>query len=88
MPWLRMQFISELIAGYLVGLVGQSDDAVPRTLLGWLKVGLLAGLIGQIAYLIYICFAWPVPTLLWGSILASIAALFVLRRTMRWRYPA
>jgi hypothetical protein len=31
MTWLR-EFLSEWIAAHLIG---QSDDAVPRTLLGW-----------------------------------------------------
>ena len=73
-----------LIAEYLLG---QSDDVMPRTPLGWTKVGLLAGLIAQIIYLIHTSIAWSVPTLLWFTILANIVALVVVRRVLRWRYP-
>ena len=79
-----MQFLAALIGEYLIG---QSDDAVPRTLFGWTGVGLLAALIGQIAYLIHTCFALSVPAFLWGSILANVAALLVLRCATRWRDP-
>jgi membrane protein YdbS with pleckstrin-like domain len=67
--------------------IDRSDDVVPRTLLGWTRVGLLAVLIAQIAYLIHACMAWPVPTFLWISIIANIVALVVVRRALRWRYP-
>jgi hypothetical protein len=80
----RMEVLSALIAQYLIG---QSDDVVPRTLLGWTRVGLLAGLIAQFAYLIYTCFALSVPAFLWVSIPASIAALVLVRRATRWQYP-
>jgi len=79
-----IEFLAALIAEHLIG---QSDDVIPRTLLGWARVGLLAGLIAQIAYLIYACFALSVPTFLWVSILATIVALVVVRRATRWRYP-
>jgi len=79
-----MEFLGMLIGEYLIG---RSDDFVPRTLLGWTRVGLLAGLIAQIAYLIYSFAALPVPTFLWISLLANIAALVVVRRALRWRYP-
>lgn len=69
-------------------LIGRSSDYAPRTLLGWASVGLLAGLIAQIVCLIYICFASPVPALLWFGILANTVALVVVRRSLRWRYPA
>jgi hypothetical protein len=42
-----MEFLGGLIAEYLLG---QSDDVMPRTPLGWTRVGLLAGLLPQ-AYL-------------------------------------
>jgi hypothetical protein len=78
----------DLLAMWIAGhLLGQSDDFVPRTLLGWTRVGLLAGLIAQIAYLINRCIALSVPTFLWISILANIVALVVVRRALRWRYP-
>lgn len=79
--------------GFFLGLwlsevfMDWSDDFVPRTLLGWTRVGLLAVLIAQIAYLIHTCIAWSVPTFLWISILANIVALVVVRRALRWRYP-
>jgi hypothetical protein len=79
-----MEFLGMLIAEHLLG---QSDDVVPRTLLGWTGVGLLAGLIAQIVYLIHTCIALSVPTFLWISILANIVALVVVRRALRWRYP-
>jgi hypothetical protein len=79
-----MEFLGALIAEHLLG---QSDDVVPRTLLGWTRVGLLAGLITQIVYLIHTCIALSVPTFLWISILANIVALVVVRRALRWRYP-
>ena len=68
-------------------LFGRSDDIVPRTLLGWTRVGLLAALIAQVVYLLHICIASSVPTFLWFSILANIVALVVVRRALRWRYP-
>ena len=77
-----MEFLAALIAEHLIG---QSADVAPRTLLGWTRIGLLAGLIAQIAYLIL--HASSVPTFLWVSILANIAALIVVRRATRWRYP-
>jgi hypothetical protein len=83
MTWLR-EFLSEWIAAHLIG---QSDDAVPRTLLGWTSVGLLAGLIAQVAYVIDVCFTASFPTFLWFSILASVVAFVVVRRALRWRYP-
>jgi hypothetical protein len=46
-----MEFLAMLIAEHLFS---RSDDIVPRTLIGWTRVGLLAGLIAQIAYLIHI----------------------------------
>jgi len=79
--------------GFLFGLwlseviFDRSDDVVPRTLLGWIRVGLLALLIAQIVYLIHTCIAWAVPTFLWITILANIVALVVVRRVLRWRYP-
>jgi len=79
-----MEFLTALIAQHLVG---QSDDLIPRTLLGWTKVGLLAALIAQIAYLIHACLTGSAPTFMWLSLLANIVALIVLRRALRWRYP-
>jgi hypothetical protein len=79
-----MEFLAAWIAGYALD---NSDDVVPRTLLGWTRVGLLAGLIGQTAYLIHTVIAWSVPTLLWFGILANIVALAVVRRALRYRYP-
>jgi len=79
-----MKFLAGLIAGHLIG---QSDDVVPRTILGWTRAALLAGLIAQTAYLIHTCLALSVPTFLWTSIVANIAALVVVRRAARWRYP-
>jgi len=79
-----MEFLGALIAEYLLG---QSDDVMPRTALGWTRVGLLAGLIAQIIYLIHTCIAWSVPTLLWFTILANVVALVVVRRLLKWRYP-
>jgi hypothetical protein len=79
-----MEFLATWIADLLIG---RSSDYAPRTLLGWTSVGLLAGLIAQIAYVIYICFASWVPTFLWFSILANTVAIVVVRRALRWRYP-
>ena len=79
-----MEFLAMLIAEHLLG---QSDDFVPRTRLGWTRVGLIACLIAQIVYLIHTCIALSVPTFLWFSILANIVALAVVRRALRWRYP-
>ena len=79
-----MEFLATLITEHLFG---RSDDIVPRTLIGWTRVGLLAGLIAQIVYLIHICIALSVPTFLWFSILANIMALVVVRHALRWRYP-
>ena len=79
-----MEFLGALIGGYLLD---QSDDVVPRTPLGWTRVGLLAGLIAQIIYLIHASIALSVPTLLWFTLLANIVALVVVRRALRWRYP-
>lgn len=79
-----MEFLSEWIAAYLIG---ESDDWVQRTLLGWTRVGLLAGFIGQVIYLIHACIALAVPTILWFSFPANILALVVVRRALRWRYP-
>jgi CDP-diglyceride synthetase len=79
-----MEFLVAWIAG---SLIGRSDDLVPRTRLGWTRVGLLAGLIGQIVYLIYTCMSLSVPTILWFCILANVVALIVVRRALRWRYP-
>jgi hypothetical protein len=79
-----MEFLAMLIAEHLFG---RSDDIVPRTLIGWTRVGLFAGLIAQIAYLIHICIVLSVPTFLWLSILANIMALVVVRHALRWRYP-
>ena len=52
-----------------------------------LRVGLLAGLIAQIIYLIHVWIGSSVPTFLWFSILANTVALVVVRRALRWRYP-
>lgn len=79
-----MEFLGALIAEHLFD---QSDDVVPRTRLGWTRVGLLAGLITQIIYLIHTCIALSFPTFLWFSILANIVALAVVRRALKWRYP-
>ena len=79
-----MEFLATWIADLLIG---RSSDYAPWTLLGWTSVGLLAGLIAQIAYVIYICFASWVPTFLWFSILANVVALVVVRHALRWRYP-
>ena len=64
-----MEFLATWIADLLIG---RSSDYAPRTPLGWTSVALLAALIAQIAYAIYICFTLRVPTLLWLSILANI----------------
>jgi hypothetical protein len=78
----------ELLATWIADLlIGRSSDYAPRTLLGWTSVGLLAGLIAQIVYVIYICFASSVPAFLSFSILANTVALVVVRRALRWRYP-
>jgi hypothetical protein len=78
----------EFLAGWIASsLLEKSDDVVPRTLLGWTRVGLLAGLIAQITYLIYIWIGSSVPTFLWFSILTNTVALVVVRRALRWRYP-
>jgi hypothetical protein len=79
-----MEFLGALIGGYLLD---QSDGVVPRTPLGWTRVGLLAGLIAQIIYLIHTCIALSVPTLLWFTLLADVLALVVVRRALKWRYP-
>jgi hypothetical protein len=79
-----MKFLAEWIAG---NVVVNLDDFLPRTLLGWTRVGLLAGLIAQTAYLINRCMMLSVPTFLWISILATIVALVFVRRALRWRYP-
>ncbi|WBL77277.1 hypothetical protein I3J27_30300 [Bradyrhizobium xenonodulans] len=79
-----MESFSAWIAAYLIG---ESDDWVPRTLLGWIRVGLLASLIGQVIYLIHACIALTVPTFLWISLPANVLALIVVRRILRWRYP-
>ncbi len=79
-----MEFLALLIAQHFFD---QSDDVVPRTLLGWTRFGLLTGLIAQLIYLIHTCIAWSVPTFLWFSILANIVAFAVVRRALRWRYP-
>jgi hypothetical protein len=79
-----MESLSAWIAAYLIG---ESDDWVPRTLLGWTRVGLLAGLIGQVIYLIHTCIALSVPSILWFSLSANVLALVVVRRALRWRYP-
>jgi hypothetical protein len=80
-----MESLSAWIAAYLIG---ESDDWVPRTLLGWTRVGLLAGLIGQTVYLIHACIVSSVPTILWLSLPATVLALLVVRHALRWRYPA
>jgi len=79
-----MEFLATWIADLLIG---RPSDYAPRTPLGWTSVGLLVGMIAQIAYVIYICFATSVPTFLWFSILANTVALVVVRRALRWRYP-
>lgn len=79
-----MEFLGELIAEYLFY---ECDDLIPRTLLGWTRVGLLAVLIAQIIYAIHTCIASSVPTFLWFGIPANIVALMVVRRVLRWRYP-
>ncbi len=79
-----MEMLVMLIAEHFFG---QPDDLIPRTRLGWTRVGLLASLIAQIVYLIHACTASSVPTFLWFSILANILALLVVRRALRWRYP-
>jgi H+/Cl- antiporter ClcA len=79
-----MESLSAWIASYLIG---ESDDWMPRTLLGWCRVGLLAGLIGQVIYLIHACILLSVPTVLWVSLPANVVALIVVRRILRWRYP-
>ena len=68
-------------------LLGRSDDIVPRTLIGWTRLGLLVGLIAQIIYLIHALIASSVPTFLWFCILANVVALGVVRRVLRWQYP-
>lgn len=78
----------EILAMWIADLlIGRSSDYVPRTLLGWTSLGLLAGLIAQIVYAIHICFTSPVPPPLWFSMLANIVALAIVRRALRWRYP-
>ncbi len=79
-----MEFLATWIADLLIG---RSSDSAPTTLLGWTSIGLFAGLIAQVAYVIYICFAASVPTFLWFSVLANTVAFVVVRRALRWRYP-
>ena len=79
-----MELLWTLIAEHLLG---RSDDIAPKTLLGWTGVGLLAGIIVQVAYLIHACIASSVPTLLWIGIIANVVAFVVVRRALRWRYP-
>lgn len=79
-----MESLSAWIAAYLIG---EPDDLVPQTRLGWTRVGLFAGLIGQVIYLIHTCIALSVPTILWFSLPANVLALVVVRRALRWRYP-
>jgi hypothetical protein len=83
-----MEFLGELLGGWIASsLLVNSDDVIPWTLLGWTRVGLLAGLIAQIIYVIHVWIASSVPTFLWFSILANTVALVVVRRALRWRYP-
>jgi len=77
-----MEFLATWIADLLIG---RSSDYAPRTLLGCTSVGLLAGLIAQIAYVIYICFASWVPTFFWFSILRNTVGIVFVRRALRWR---
>ncbi|WKA29721.1 hypothetical protein [Bradyrhizobium roseum] len=85
---IRMEFWSQFITTWIAeDLLGQSNDPFPRTLLGWTKVGLLAGLFVQIAYLIHSSIASSAPNFLWVCILANIAVLVVVRRALRSRYP-
>jgi len=79
-----MEFLGTWIASYLIG---ESDDWMPRTLLGWIRVALLAGLTGQLIYLIHASIALSVPTIFWFSLPANVLALVVVRRALRWRYP-
>ncbi|QOG21229.1 MULTISPECIES: hypothetical protein [Bradyrhizobium] len=79
-----MEFLSGWFSEYLIG---ESDDWMPRTWLGWIRVGLLAGLIGQLIYLIHACIALSVPMMLWFGLPANVLALVVVRRVLRWRYP-
>jgi hypothetical protein len=83
-----MEFLGELLGGWIASsLLQNSDDVIPRTILGWTRFGLLAGLIAQIIYLIHVWIGSSVPTFLWFSILANTVALVVVRRALRWRYP-
>jgi hypothetical protein len=83
-----MEFLLESISEWIAAhLVGESDDWIPRTLLGWTRVGLLAGTIGQVIYLIRTCIASSVPTILWFGLPANVLALSVVRRAQKWRYP-
>ena len=78
----------ELLLNWIIeSLFGQPDDVIPRTRLGWTRVGLLAGLIAQTVYLIHVCLVSSVPTFLWFSIVANAVAFLVVRRALRWRYP-
>ncbi|MEH2491073.1 hypothetical protein V1280_007012 [Bradyrhizobium sp. AZCC 2230] len=79
-----MEFLSAWIGA---NLIDQSDDWIPRTLLGWIRVALLASLVGQVIYLIHACIAFSVPTILWLGLTANVLALIVVRRALRWRYP-
>ncbi|CCD84746.1 conserved protein of unknown function [Bradyrhizobium sp. ORS 285] len=83
-PGQSMEFLGAWIASHLIA---ESDDWIPRTLLGWIRVALLAGLIGQLIFLIHACIALSVPAILWLSLLANVLALIVVRRALRWRYP-
>jgi hypothetical protein len=83
-----LRWIMESLAAWIGEyLLSESDDWFPRTLLGWTRVGLLAGLMGKVIYLIHTFVASSVPTILWYSLPANFLALLVVRRALRWRYP-
>ena len=64
-----------------------SPTGLLRSPLYWSANMLVLLLLGLVLYIARIHHHAPVPAALWAAVLAIIAALLILRRALRWRYP-
>ncbi|TYO60749.1 hypothetical protein FXV83_42175 [Bradyrhizobium hipponense] len=65
-----------------------APTALLRSPLYWSSNALVLVLLGLVMYIAHIHHQSPVPPFLWVTVVAVIVALLVMRRALKWRYPA
>lgn len=59
-----------------------------RSPLYWSASSLTMALLGLSMYMAYVHRSGPIPMVLWIIVAALVPVILVLRRALKWRYPA